>query len=746
MLLSVFVLCGLLGFQSGEVIDVPKLNSGVSLDDFAGMKPSGDIAPRMKKITGFIQREPEDGKPATQRTEVYISHTGKYLYVVFLAFETDPKQIRARMVPREDINADDTLNILVDTYKDQRRAYMFRTNPLGIQWDGLWSEISGFDESFNTVWRSDGRLTDQGYMVLMAIPFKSVRSAGGSTQEWGVMFNRDITHADEQTYWPQYTNRIQGRLNQAATLRISGIDTNNRNYQLVPYATGRSFEVLDEDEARFIDEDFEGDIGLDAKLVINDNWVLDVAANPDFSQVESDNPQITTNERFEVFFEERRPFFLENADIFGGPINLVFTRRIADPSAGVRLTGKAGKFNVGTFIADDEAPGKVLDEGQEGAGDRALIGVVRLTRDVLTRSRVGFTYTGREFAGDWNHVYSLDGRFVLDDYWNLNGQIVQSSTDTSDGDTKEGHLGTIFLNREGRALGTHFHYSDTHEDFQTRLGFLRRSVQRPGLSNFHTRNRYTFWQQNSRLINWEPSFNYNWGWDRNTDEMLDEDGGVDVEFRWVGNLAMEVSYNFSTTKVGPDDYAILTDFLELDSSNVNVEFESEASKVLSWEVAVAVGDEVNFNPAEGLEPFVADGVQASGELSYRPIPPLRADLTWLYIRLEDKESGDQVFEDNIFRGRVNWQFTRELSMRMIFQYDDLEANPLYTTINRNRNLNADVLLTYLVNPWTALYVGYNSNWRNIALIDDEMGRRVILTDSDLEKDGNQLFLKFSYLL
>ncbi|MDJ0842038.1 MAG: DUF5916 domain-containing protein [Acidobacteriota bacterium] len=731
---------------AADELVIPKIDGTPTLADFENMAPGTDLARSMVKVTDFIQREPVDGRPATRQTEVYLGHDTKTLYVIFLAFDDEPDKIRAHMVPREDINDDDTLNILIDSFNDQRRAYMFRCNPLGIQWDGTWSEQSSFDESFNAVWRSEGRVNDQGYQVRMAVPFKAFRFAGGDRQVWGIMFNRDIPRLNEEGYWPRYTNRIQGRLNQAQKTVIEGNLSQGRNHQYIPYATARSFELLDDDSAEFIDDDFDGDAGIDAKFVINDNMVVDVAANPDFSQVESDDPQITTNQRFEVFFPERRPFFLENADIFGGPINLVFTRRIADPSAGVRLTGKAGKYGIGTFVIDDEAPGKVAAPGSSGDGDRTHIGVVRITRDVLSQSKVGITYTGREFDDRWNHVFATDGRILVDENWSANYALIGSKTEDEDGTTRNGHLATFYMDREARNWDAHIHASDTHEEFETQLGFLRRVAQRPGLSNIHARTNYDFWPENSKIVNWGPAASYNYGYDRNSGKRLDAGGDVEMKVEMVGKTEIEIGFEFNKERVTPDDFDALVADKDFNYESLEFEFETARWKAAELGLSVAYGEEPNFEPAEGREPELADFMAARAGMQLRPIPPLRIDLTYLYIQLEDKEGGERIFEERIGRGRVNWQFTRELSMRMILQYESLAVDPLRTALERERGINGDLLFTWLVNPWTSLYVGYNSNWRNVQIIDDEFGRRVIRTDSDLEKDAHQFFLKFSYLL
>ena len=306
----------------------------------------------MVRVDEFKQNRPRDGDPASQRTEAYLGYDHSNLYIVFVCFDSEPDKIRARLSRREDSRSDDSVSLFLDTFNDQIRAYSFGVNPLGVQRDGSYVEQAGnqYNGSFDTVWDSRGTLTPEGFVVWMALPFKSLRFSPENSQEWGLILGRRIARSNEQSYWPHVSSRIEGRLNQEGSLLGISDVSPGRNLQLIPYGFFRSFRALDErDEVQplYVSEsaDFAG--GLDVKNVFRDSLVLDVTLNPDFNQVESDEPQVTVNERFEVFFPERRPFFLENASFFETPINLFFSRRIVDPQVGVRLTGKRGRTPSG---------------------------------------------------------------------------------------------------------------------------------------------------------------------------------------------------------------------------------------------------------------------------------------------------------------------------------------------------------------------------------------------------------------
>jgi hypothetical protein len=475
-------------FAVPPAITIPRVETPPTLSDFEGMQPTDRVANSMLKVTGFIAREPADGAEPTQNTDVYLAYDNHNLYAVFLCWDKEPGKIRARMTRREDIFSDDSAEIMIDTFNDARRGYTFAANPLGIQWDALWTEgsigsgrpadFSGFDDSFDTVWRSEGRLTGQGYIVLMAIPFKSLRFSNADEQQWRIILNRSIPRTNENLFWPRITNRIQGRFNQAAI--VSGLHqiSPGRNIQLIPYGLLRGFRDVDQrDPANpfFESRTLQPEIGLDAKFILHDSFVLDATINPDFSQIESDQPQITVNQRFEVFFPEKRPFFLENSNFFTTQINLVFTRRIAHPEFGLRLTGKSGPWAVGVLASDDRAPGEILPPTDPHSGERATFAVARVSRDILEQSTIGATFTDREFGGGYNRVGGLDTNLKLNQNWRLQGQAVTSSTvDVIAGTQSSGPGYKVDLERSGRKLNLQSIYVDYSPGFVTETGFVNR--------------------------------------------------------------------------------------------------------------------------------------------------------------------------------------------------------------------------------------------------------------------------------
>jgi hypothetical protein len=733
------------------VVTIPRLNHPPELEHFLTMKPSAEMEGRMARVESFIQRTPSDGQPSTQPTVVYMGYDDKNLYLIFVCFDTEPEKIRARMMPRESIFGDDRVEVMLDTFNDRRRAYSFQANPLGLQLDALWSEGRRHDTSFDTLWHSRGQLTERGFVVWMAIPFKSLRFSTQSEQVWGLILKRDIQRADEEAFWPRVSSRVEGRLNQAATLRGLQDVSPGRNIQLIPYGAFRSFRAVDtRDEAhpRFRRDRADPDAGLDAKFVFKDSLVLDVALSPDFSQVESDEPQVTANQRFEVFFPEKRPFFLENASFFETPMNLLFTRRIADPQFGARLTGKLGPYALGAFVIDDESPGKRVLPGDPDHGQRALFSIVRVSRDLWQQSTLGFICTDREFRNTYNRVGGVDGRLKFGQNWILNFQGVASATGFLDSNGELARMAgpayDVELVRSGRSLYYQLGYNDRSPGFRTDTGFLPRA----DIRRFGQNLSYLFWPESKHIINWGPRLYVERVHDHEGTRL---DWGVspafDVEF--VRQTRFTVFYNAARERLRPQDFPGLTRSLDFSVPGYGFEFSSEYFSSLTVSGFAGWGKRINFAPPGGQEPFLADENRAEWTVTLRPMTLLRIDNTYILLRLKDRASGASILNNHIFRSKWNYQFNRELSLRVILQYDTALTNPELTSLPTRKNFNADFLLTYLLHPGTALFIGYNGNAQNLdpslRQIDppDDLGfvrprRRFI-------NDAKQFFIKFSYL-
>src|SRR3981189_3311002 len=395
---------------------IPRVHRAPKLEDFLENHPrEAELT-----VTDFRQNSPGDGTPATESSTAYLSYDDKNLYAVFVCHD-EAGAVRAHLSKREASDQDDGVGILLDTYRDFHRAYYFFSNPLGVQTDAIYTEGQGYDFIFDTLWGNSGRVTKDGYVVFFAIPFKSLRFSHDPDQTWGVALYRTILRKSEYDYWPYLTQRVEGLTQQFAP--VGGIEnvSPGRNIQLIPYGLLAGDHFLNQPNPpspatppTFLDK-FEHRAGLDAKFVVKDSLSFDVTLNPDFSQVESDDPQVTINQRFAVFFPEKRPFFIENAGFFATPINLFFSRQIANPQFGSRMTGKLGKWTMGVLAIDDRQPGMGYSSGPYNT--RAADAVLRVTREFGTQSYIGGFFSSRDFADTSNRVASLDARLKFSKNW-----------------------------------------------------------------------------------------------------------------------------------------------------------------------------------------------------------------------------------------------------------------------------------------------------------------------------------------
>src|SRR6266849_1231494 len=284
---------------------LPRVHRAPKLEDFLENHPrEAELT-----VTDFRQNIPGDGTPATEPTTAYLSYDDKNLYAIFLCHD-EAGEVRAHLSKREDSDQDDGVGVLLDTFRDFHRAYYFFSNPLGVQTDAIYTEGQGYDYSFDTLWDNAGRVTKDGYVVFFSIPFKSLRFSSAPEQTWGVALYRVILRKSEYDYWPYVTQRVEGLTQQFAP--VGGLEnvSPGRNIQLIPYGLLANDHFLNQPSGGppgFVDK-FEHRAGLDAKFVARDSLTFDVTLNPDFSQVESDDPQVTINQRFAVFFPREAAF------------------------------------------------------------------------------------------------------------------------------------------------------------------------------------------------------------------------------------------------------------------------------------------------------------------------------------------------------------------------------------------------------------------------------------------------------
>jgi hypothetical protein len=495
--------------EKSAPITIPRFEKPPTIDG----KLDDEVWKQAVVLKDFYQIQPGDNIPPSRPTEVLIGYDPKFLYIAFKATD-EPDKVRATVAKRDSIFQDDYVGFMLDTFNDKRKAFEVFFNPLGIQGDGVITEGRGEDFSVDLLMESKGIVHQTGFDVEIAIPFKSLRFEAGKGKLWGAHFFRRIKRFEnELDSWMPFSRSIDSNLSQAGHLTgLEGISV-ERTIELIPSLTlsesGRfvhSFGSLGAtDPGRIVNEPLKFDAGLTAKFIPSSAVTVDLAINPDFAQVEADQLVVTANQRFPIFFGEKRPFFLEGIDIFQTPITAVHTRSIVDPDVAVKTTGKIGRNTFGLMVASDNGPGnlsaddrgalfscierrnldpRVVCNNERFVDKNAYIGVMRLKRDIGRENSLGMIATTYNFIEKHNQVLGFDGRFRLDKQTTASFQLLGTTSrnfffDANDGRTRyrtgNGGAYTYDYNVSGRNWGWEIYGEGFTQDYRADVGFVQRT-------------------------------------------------------------------------------------------------------------------------------------------------------------------------------------------------------------------------------------------------------------------------------
>ena len=455
-------------------------------------------------VSTFWQERPDEGQPASERTEVRSVYTADTLYLGVVCYDRDPKSIVVSDARRDaSLDETDSFQVIFDTFRDRLNGFVFGTNPAGIEYDGQVTNEgqgggglapgqrqqtgsgSGFNVNWDGAWEVRARLSAIGWSAEFAIPFRTLRYPSGADQIWGVNFQRNIRRRNERSFWapiPRQYNLY--RLSLAGSL--TGIKAPTvRNLKATPFVLGTALKS----GVRPADGRFDRDAGLDVKYNFSSNLTLDGTINTDFAQVEVDDQQVNLD-RFNLFFPEKRPFFLENAGFFSvgnpGEVDLFFSRAIGiapsgetvPTTAGARLSGKAGAYNLGLLnMQTDNLENRIPDNN---------FAVVRVSRDLPNRSSIGGLFVNRTGMGriakdrDYNRTYALDGKVGVRQHTVVSGFAAKTDTPGLVDDDRA-------FNLRSRTSVPRFDldvaYQEVGARFNPEVGFLtRRGYRKPSAS------------------------------------------------------------------------------------------------------------------------------------------------------------------------------------------------------------------------------------------------------------------------
>ena len=716
---------------AGRRISAPRISSPPVIDGRLDEAVWRDAA----HITDLYQRRPHDGLPATEATDIFLAYDSDNFYLGFHAHYSDTGLLRANRRDRDETFEDDLFLVYFDPFLDQQRAYVFTVNGYGVQGDAVlntrgWGRgregVPRGDNSWDVLFDTAAEIVDDGFVAEMAIPFKSLRyprREPGAPHRWGLQIARLIVGKDEVAIWSPVSRDVAGFMPQMGVLEGMTDLSRSRNLEILPTFTAIRFGALDRATGTFSDKDPRPEGGVNLKYGVTSNLTADVTLNPDFSQVESDLPQIEVNQRFALFYPELRPFFIEGAEIFDveGPITAVHTRRIVDPLIGAKLTGKVGRTTVGVMYADDEAPGAVDDPDDPLHGLAAQTFVGRVRYDLYTESHVGAIFTDRELLDGHSRLAGFDSNFRLNDTHSVAFRAMRTAHRDLDGREAEGHLQNAEIRMQGRHLRYNVGFYELSPEFRTDVGFVRRTDQRVVRFNGQYVRHPEIWLQR-----WGPE----WTYERNHDfdgVLQDEQVGGGLNFAFARNSFVATNYDRVLERYQGIDFY---------KTRFRMFARTDASRRIGLSLEYRRGDQIYFDPAS---PYLGYERGISAFINLRPISRLKSEINIDTNRFTDpRQGGGDVFEVRIVRALTTWQFSNRLLARNISEYN---------TFDKTFDLN--VLFTYRVNAGTVFYAGYDDHYQQADRIDwgfdrDELARRHYYT-SERRRTNRAIFLKVQYL-
>ena len=740
-------------------VTIPKFETPPVIDG----KLDDDIWKKAAVFKDFVQIQPGDNIAPSRETIAYVGYDEKYLYVAWRAFE-NLNLVRATIAKRDDVFADDNVRVTLDTFDDQRRAYQLFFNPFGIQADAIQTEDNqrqggGPDFSVDIVMESKGVLLDDGFSVEAKIPFKSLRYVAGKGKMWGFNLGRRIPRINNENDSWMPIDRAVSSLRQIG--KITGLDgiKTEKTLEIVPSVTlsesgDRIADTRQPLGSRLVNRPIKKDIGVSVKYQITPNVTLDAAINPDFAEVEADAPVVRANERFPIFFPEKRSFFLEGIDYFRTTLQVVNTRNIADPDVAVKLTGKTGRNTFGLLSAIDRFP---------GTKTKAYIGVLRLKRDFGVQSNIGFIATTYHFgAQQHNNLAGVDGKYQINPQTAFAFQFVATNSSRNfynpdiDNSVYRAGNGAAYdasYDYTGKNRGYRIGVSGRTKDYRADMGFTRRTNTHGVSGGFRLGTEpnvkktligvttRTFLGFNvdgqGRLQNTNVSFNTDWNFQKQL--KFDSNTGFSVEKIYEDEFGARRNSTQTGAFFGRDfreakqfftHGGVEKTFNKKIGFNAGIglkvnalDLDFGASKRYPRVSPASLAGSTKLDPGAGFN-FVYDV-----GLGLQPTNPWSIELKYQREKLTRNDTKLTAFDSNIYSLRSTYQFSRFTFMRTRLDYETIGGT-----------INSQILFGWSPNPGTAFYVGYNDN-SNYRGFNDFRNR----FDDAFRRDGRRFFIRMSYL-
>lgn len=694
-----------------------------------------------------IVNDPWHNKPSPVKTVAKVMENGEYFYVAFIAQDPDPELIQGFLGDRDSRWGDDMVGFKLDTYNMRRLNYQFFVNPYGVQHDRIANEVTGsVDQAWDGIWESVGKVTETGYQVEIAIPYRILNfDDNNDIKTWAMelirLYPRDsrlrISHIAldrDEACWLCQAPEITGLKKAKA----------GKNIMLTPTL------VTSRNETRDVinNGDWQGendvDAGLDIRWGINSNTLLNVTINPDFSNVESDAGQLSVNKTFSLFFDEKRPFFVENSEYFSSNFDLVYTRNIADPDYGAKLTGTQGQHSYGAFISNDKQTNLILP-GNTGSRlvslqEESKSGAIRYRYDVNDDLSFGVISTLRQTENYHNYVSGIDSTYRIDDSNLFQAQVLFADTQDSAQITNSGneesftdHAYKIDYEHYSEYWKVDAQHQEIGTAFRADLGFLPRADYKKSkikVDNYVYGEPDSAWQKMTFSGQWEILHNEN-------NELLERSisAGFNIDGPMLSFLDITV---IAADKVGlrrfeldfnlPIDNSIDGNTNRFQENQVIIYGSIQPTKQISTELEVTLGDKIDYENDR-----LGRITTLFGNISYNVNKNLLFDFSHTFNELEAEN--DNVYIENLTELRISYQFNINSFLKFNLVYTDidfnLDNNPSAFT-EKDNTLSTQLIYAYKLNPQTVFYLGYSDN----SFQDDRL--------KSLERNERTIYSKISY--
>jgi hypothetical protein len=635
------------------------------------------------QLDRWMSYNPLRGEPEQQQTKVWIGFDNEAIYFAFRCYDAEPDKIRSTISRRDNVWNDDWVGVSLDSSRAGQIAYHMFVNPSGIQMDALQSTTE--DTAPDWLWQSAGRVDAEGYVVEIRLPLQSIRFRSGNDVGMGMLFYRKNSRLGVSWSWPEmkpgewvfeaHAPVAFGELKQPMLLEVIPSATVSRN----ELRTAQAWE-----QARS-----RGELGASIKYGITSTMTLDATVNPDFSQVESDAFEVEINNRYPIFFSEKRPFFMEGLGLFNlagtgfdsTMRTAVHTRRIVDPSAGAKLTGTAGRYTFATLVAPDES---VSPDGQK------MFTIGRGLRNFGDGQYIGVLVTDTEFRHDYNRVIAGDFSLKHGDRFRWNGNVILTASANEVGDSADGVGGQLSYSYDTRRLTVSGQIEHYDRGFRMDTAFINRvgvtrTWQYQGLSFYPDEKRYP-WLKRVNPFVWMTA----------------------AEDRIQGGSELQVipAIRFSFTRQG----YLRLDVLRGHETFAQRRFEvgrvmaDGGAQITRW---LNFGGNINRGPAvfyDPVDPFQGTRHSFNARVGLQPNSKLNHNVSYTFVHFERRETQEKVFDVHVVNLRNTYQFTPQFLIRAITQYDSSQ-----------RRVLGDFLASYELVPGTVVHAGYGSLWERLEL-------------------------------